>query len=184
MSEEFQKMRDAVAAVLKREGIEYVPVFVPQSMSRKSAEKTPSINWRITLKRKTEKAVDLTMAIDFTQGIGHIPGRSVSQSRTVDVQMDEWRAAEKGEYDPNRSSPYRKLPVPVPAPHVADILHCIVLDDPGGQSFEEWASNFGYDTDSRAAEDIYRQCVKQSRDARRLLGNAVLAELATILEDY
>ena len=38
--------------------------------------------------------------------------------------------------------------------------------------------------DSRSAEATYYACVKQSREARAFFGPALLAEFATILQDY
>lgn len=44
--------------------------------------------------------------------------------------------------------------------HPSDIIGCTARDgqEAYNTSFEEWASNLGFDTDSRKAEDIYRQC--------------------------
>lgn len=58
-------------------------------------------------------------------------------------------------------------------PTPADVLSCLCSDSSGyegSQSFEEWASEYGYDTDSRKAEHIYRQVKEQSVKVRRLLG--------------
>lgn len=43
-------------------------------------------------------------------------------------------------------------------PSLADVLDCIASDSAGYEnagSFEDWASEYGYDTDSRKAERIY-----------------------------
>lgn len=37
--------------------------------------------------------------------------------------------------------------------------------------FEDWASDFGYDSDSRKAEKVYRECVKQTEKLRKFLGD-------------
>jgi hypothetical protein len=47
-------------------------------------------------------------------------------------------------------------------------------EDARGQSFEEWAENLGYDTDSRKAETIYLACQTAGTVARRILGTAAL----------
>jgi hypothetical protein len=36
-------------------------------------------------------------------------------------------------------------------------------------SFEEWASDFGYDTDSRSAEATYNACKREADDLADLL---------------
>ncbi len=45
---------------------------------------------------------------------------------------------------------------------VLNAFYCFVSDAvSGSESFEEFCSNFGYDSDSRTAEKIYRKCKKQ-----------------------
>ena len=41
----------------------------------------------------------------------------------------------------------------------ADVLYCGVMDDPG--TFEDFCTNFGYDTDSRQAESMWRASCTQ-----------------------
>jgi hypothetical protein len=58
-------------------------------------------------------------------------------------------------------------------PTIADALHCVASDAmgyEGSRSFEDWAGDYGYDTDSRAAEATYEQVKAQTRALRRLLG--------------
>lgn len=44
-------------------------------------------------------------------------------------------------------------------PTAYSVLACITKDDPG--TLEQFCSNFGYDTDSRKAEKIYKGVVKE-----------------------
>lgn len=65
----------------------------------------------------------------------------------------------------------------------ANILDSLVSDAASytdARSFEEWAEEFGYDTDSRAAEKTYNACGKISRDLTNLLGGDLLL---TLMED-
>jgi hypothetical protein len=59
-------------------------------------------------------------------------------------------------------------------PTAEDILSA-VLSDAGTavytDSFEDWADNLGYDTDSRKAERIYRTVIRQTASLKRLLGD-------------
>lgn len=53
-------------------------------------------------------------------------------------------------------------------PQAADVLDCLASDAAGVENagdFEDWASEYGYDTDSRKAERIYKNC---KRAANRL----------------
>ncbi len=67
-------------------------------------------------------------------------------------------------------------------PTLNDILECLSMDSSStnGQNFEDWAGDFGYDSDSRKAEKIFNQCIKQSHDLKRLLGDEGFEELIQI----
>lgn len=62
-------------------------------------------------------------------------------------------------------------------PTIGDLLSSLALDASSvidGQSFEEWAGDFGYDTDSRKAERTYRACKAQAEKLEGLLGEDFL----------
>lgn len=68
-------------------------------------------------------------------------------------------------------------------PSTGQILETLVMDASGAdQDFEEWASDLGYDIDSRRAERIYRGVVGQTAELRNLLGEGAFEE-AQRLED-
>jgi len=49
-------------------------------------------------------------------------------------------------------------------PALDDVLHSLVLDSEAGkESFEDWCSDFGYDTDSRRAMDTYLKCQESGK---------------------
>lgn len=56
-------------------------------------------------------------------------------------------------------------------PTAENCLDCLLSDAQGGdQAFEDFCGDFGYDTDSRKAERLWRACQKTAREMRRLLG--------------
>lgn len=58
------------------------------------------------------------------------------------------------------------------APSLADVVYSLVSDaDACEQSFEEWCSNLGYNTDSRKDLDLYLQCQKRGQEIRNLMGS-------------
>lgn len=71
-------------------------------------------------------------------------------------------------------------------PKLADVMYSLVCDtrDIDGQSFEQWASEFGYDSDSRRAERIYRACVNQRTEMLALFTRAELDQLVELFQDY
>ena len=59
------------------------------------------------------------------------------------------------------------------APTSADVLDCLASDAAGfqnTQSFEDWAKDYGYDTDSREAFRIYNTVARQAARLRAMLG--------------
>ena len=57
-------------------------------------------------------------------------------------------------------------------PTTEDVLDCLASDAGSminAQTFEDWASELGYDTDSRKAEKIYKACDRQKDNLERLL---------------
>jgi hypothetical protein len=54
---------------------------------------------------------------------------------------------------------------------VLNALYCFVSDAVSGlDSFEDFCSNFGYDTDSREAEKTWKTCKRSTDKALRVLG--------------
>lgn len=71
------------------------------------------------------------------------------------------------------------------SPHPADVLHSLILDSSAvGQSFESWCSEFGYDSDSRKAEGIYRACQQSADKLACIFNPAQIETLQTTLEGY
>ncbi len=65
-------------------------------------------------------------------------------------------------------------------PELAGVLDCLASDAAGyenAQSFEDWASEYGYDLDSRKAEKIYRTVKRQAEQLKRTLGDDAYKQL-------
>lgn len=78
-------------------------------------------------------------------------------------------------------------------PTLEEVLDCLASDASGyenalpaantvahgnqGVAFNNWASEYGYDTDSRAAEKIYKVIKRQANQLKRVLGNEAYQEL-------
>ena len=60
------------------------------------------------------------------------------------------------------------------APTLCDVLSCMAADDAASYenagSFEDWAQEYGWDTDSRKAEKVYRAVKRQAEQLKRVLG--------------
>jgi hypothetical protein len=77
----------------------------------------------------------------------------------------------------------RKNPI---MPDPCSVIHSLLLDGDAidYMSFEDWAANFGYDTDSRKAETIYRACLDTGLKLRNMFGEDLLQQLRDAFQDY
>lgn len=71
-------------------------------------------------------------------------------------------------------------------PRDLDILFSILSDANGVEDmdFEEWAAEYGCDTDSRKAERTYKACKRTAAGLARLFAADELEDLRELLEDY
>lgn len=72
-------------------------------------------------------------------------------------------------------------------PDLESVLDCLASDASGyenARSFEEWADEYGYDTDSRKAERTYHAVAKQSAALKRVLGDDLYETLLWNTERY
>lgn len=111
--------------------------------------------------------------------------RSVyGETRTQEDEMEAWQR----EAHPYRvtllrgkkqmSVDFWQGPALTDPPRAADVLYCLLMDARAGDvGFEEWCSEFGYDTDSRRAERSYRLCRDIAKRLHRFLGPDLVAEL-------
>lgn len=81
--------------------------------------------------------------------------------------------------------PYSMGPAHKRGPTLAGVLDCLASDAStleNARDFEDWCSDFGYDTDSRKAEATWRAIMEQSTQLRKLLGYAAYSELLNEVE--
>ena len=164
---DYQKARAELDATLEALGVTLAATFVPQSQSRNSNEKRPTLNWRVVVVRSKRPQY----ACDYTQGIAHAPGYPQTLRKSPNLAANERHAAERGRYPQNWESAAATHDKPLTPPKLAEVLSSLLLDSTAfGQTFEDWANDYGYDTDSREAERTYNAC----RDA-----GAAMAKLFT-----
>lgn len=69
-------------------------------------------------------------------------------------------------------------------PSPTDVIYCLTLDLMSDEPFEEWASNLGYNTDSRKAEAIYHKVKAQNKLVRAFFSEQELADLTELTREY
>lgn len=71
------------------------------------------------------------------------------------------------------------------APEPAGLIYSVLLDGAAcDEAFEDWCSNFGYDTDSRRAMETYLLCQSNYNKFRKLFSRAEIETLRDMLQDY
>ena len=73
------------------------------------------------------------------------------------------------------------------APDRSAVLSALVMDAQTVEnvdSFEEWADDLGFDSDSRRAESIYKLTRQQSDALKSLFADVSFDDLAALFEDY
>jgi hypothetical protein len=161
-------------------GLAMTAVFVPWSLSR-SRKDSPklsdySLNWRVALLKDGKEV----LTTDYSAEIGHcknkvrVLGRPTIFEANLIIAECEGQAICEGGI--TRVSP----------PKMHDVVHSIVLDSDVIEygSFEQWASDFGYDPDSRKAEAIYKACLAHALKLRLAIGDAGIAQLREAFQDY
>lgn len=176
---------EALNALLETLGIYYSATFVPFSRSRNAKENPNiedlSLNWKVKLEHAAYAGgAACVIGTDYMQGIGHIPGYKHRLSLTVDEYDSLLATCEFG-----RTRHRYLASKPLPPPLLRDVMHCLVSDAEAiDYTFEDWAANCGYDTDSRKAESVYSRCLDIGLRLRRMLGDEKLIALREAYQDY
>jgi hypothetical protein len=124
--------------------------------------------------RATRRTGDVLESFDYYTGSGH------RKPAAMPEHVRAMRPYSIGRQNWERANPGRAV-----APQAADVLYSLLLDSSAvGQSFESWASDFGHDTDSRAAEATYRACQQNADKLARVIDATTRAELSRILEGF
>jgi hypothetical protein len=172
-----------IESFMDSHGITVESVFVPFSQSRNKGD-WKSLNWRVTLKVKGREV----MTQDYSAGVGHVPSYKATKAPArYSGSLSFWKA-EAGAFEIENGFAAipewhgiradKKRPI---TPEACDVLYYLaskagVLNYSG---FEDWASEMGYDADSRKAEKIYRECIETALKLRAALGDDGLAALHT-----
>lgn len=181
--------REAAEKAMQEHGLSVASVFIPYSQSRNKAAGWQSLNWRVTLLRNGREVV----TTEYGAGIAHcpsyknpptFPGGKVdtyNRGRQIAEEIETGRAC-AGFYE-SIGAVKRGAKI---EPDACDVVNSLILD--AGViycgSFEDWASEYGYDTDSRKAEAIYRACLELALKMRAGLGDACMASLRDAFADY
>lgn len=162
--------------------------FVPFSKSR-NAKPNPkildrSLNWKVTVRHQPNKSGETqyhVLTCDYSAGIAHCPSYQPNARVTLDY-------AERIAHETETGRQYcGQVMVGKPiGPDPVDVIGSLIMDASAidHPTFESWASDCGYDTDSRKAEAIYKQCLAHALALRCSLGESNLAKLREAYANY
>lgn len=175
-------MSDKIDKKLEKLGLTIESTFVPWSKSRNAGEKYPSLNWKITLLKNGNKVLET----DYMAGCAHCPSykqmdNSYDQRQIILSECENGYRA-KTFYSTGAIQSDKNHPI---LPKPADVIYSLLMDaDVLDYNFSEWASNFGYDEDSRKAEKIYKDCQEIALKLIRGLGSEEIKSLQKLFQDY
>lgn len=161
--------------------------FVPFSQSRNKSEKHKSLNYIVTYLRNGKPF----LTTDYSMGSGHAPKRPVRSSEVpyYSKGLDAKYIALVCESGVKCKAGWNDSYIPTKErilPKIEDIYYSLVTEasvlDYGG--FEEWASVFGYNVDSRSAEKIYHACLEITLALRAAIGEEGMKQLQSVYQEY
>lgn len=147
----------------------HVPSEVEKEISKSQ------VRWKIGLERGRQK-----YETDYSTGIAHLKGyRQDMKFSTVHNHGVLEECLSKGKsIHPNYIKPgsYKLSVIP---PELDDVLSCLMMDAEALEyaDFEDWATSYCYDVDSREAERIYNACLKTALALRGMFGEEGLRKL-------
>jgi hypothetical protein len=166
-------------------GLKMECTFVPFSKSRSAKNKTPNMNYKITILHNDKP---ILKDIDYSAGFRCLPElQKFVYSKYQDRQQIE-NATETGRLNEywgmeilSFSNNGKRL-----TPSICDVIHCLISDSDviDYSCFKDWADNLGYSDDSISAKSIYEECLKIALALRSAIGDSKLQELKECFIDY
>lgn len=164
--------------------------FIPFKQSRSfpgakatAAEiwKARNLNWRVTVYHTHPMLTGRdVLTTDYSAGRAHCPAYSQREESRPSV---DYVARIVSETESGKRHGFTSGAI---MPDACDVLYSLASDsfvlDAGG--FESWASDVGFDTDSRKAESMYRACLDIALKLRAALGESGLTRLREACADY
>lgn len=182
----YDALSDDREFILTAMGVTMVTTFVPWRESRNKGDDRPSLNWKITVKYGSAVIAE---GVDYMQGSGHCPADkrafntpTMNPDREKRAAIEEECATGYATVGGIRGGTFKrgaKL-----EPDLTDVMHSLITD--GGaidsRDFSDWASDYGYDTDSIKARETYDACVTIGLRLRAAFGGERFEQLRELFE--
>lgn len=176
---------DNIKRALEQMGLTISAKFIPFSQSQRRQDKRPSLNWDVDIFQNGR----LVHSLPYVKAEGHTQAYKAPVKhlghRSCIMRDDAIREeCESGMYPRTYASRfYNKSPHTV---DIVEVMHSVAVESAvlDHDSFESWAVEYGYDTDSREAEKIYNSCLKTALAFRAALGSDGLEKLFFLYRDH
>ena len=124
-----------------------------------------------------------TVAFEYSCGIGHRVNKlPIKSENNKELRLASKLCNDKSLFRKNQPAWNQKQWLVVPT--AASVLDCLLLDAQcGGETFNDFCADCGYDTDSRKALEIYLAC-QATNDKLRFLNGSLRSQIEEILQDY
>ncbi len=135
----------------------------------------PHDKWRVTISYNNNR----TYTTEYRTGIGHRAPKFGTKKVRTEMSgvgyywdtphgtMRDMEAIKNGYLHPSKID-------------LADVMACLLSDASSGkETFMDWCSSLGYDTDSRKALDTYLVCQSTLMELQKVFGSALFDELAS-----
>lgn len=166
LTPELSGTETAVADYLRNAGVVYEAFFTGPT----KRDNWDCDSWKVTFS-VSGKASE---SFDFYTGTGH-RRRATKMPASVSRNPRSMASVIWKEKHP-------EFPV---TPCAASVLYSVIMDSTATeQSFADWCSEFGYDTDSRKAMDLYLLCQANSDKLHRVFNPQQVADLRDLLDEY
>jgi hypothetical protein len=175
-----------VAEFLKSINVNYSVKWV--GIAGEKTSFSGSDQWQITFK----KAGKFSESFDFYTGSGHrINNIGLSLSPANKRYIESVKAVTGLLLGIERDSKREKLVKNVfvqsyaVTPTQASVLYCLLLDaESGSLSFDDFCSDFGYDSDSISDFKTYQACMAITKQVQKLFTSSERQQLQELLQDY
>lgn len=129
-----------------------------------------AVNWVVTLSNGR-----YAFSTPYSEGMGHFINLPYGQRHTLDVEAvyNEIKSGKDFATIGHQSYLYKHLSkrvsikngmAKITPPQSLDVLRCLAMDALAlPQTFEDWASEYGYEVDSRKAYETWQQCCDTAR---------------------
>ena len=170
--------------ILADKGIRAEFTFIPFSKSKNRDSEDLSLNWSVKVFYKDREILETTLF----QGVAHAP--VYKQKSKIDKFLYNNALKKQCESGKEVRFLYKwdfvSTTTNIPTPNVADLIYCLLSDAEAINypTYECWASEYGYDEDSRKGFDIYHQCLTIGLKLRSGFGESLLNELNDLFVDF